>query len=1591
MSDTEFMFMRLPAKRSITIGRSVLCDISVEILHSCDTSSDLDEELDKASYDKVFYDKACVLDEELDKASYDKVFYDKACVLGEELDKASYDKVFYDKACMLGEELIEESLDDLSDVHVRIESVLVDDTLASGDSITEKYLTVEGCKGAIINNKQIRMGSRVALSDRDYVRLPLISFYLFGEYICVIPGNMLSCVSIRGGLVEVDKPGIRGGLVEVDKSSIRGGLVEVDKPGIRGGLVGVNKPGVRGEVVADVDSYIRSGKLEVDEFSISGGLVEPHHKLTIPRCEYAKDLTPIEVEPPPKRKNPDHNPILLAVGPALTMVIPICLRAGVTVMALSSVFAALWAGVNVIRHRRMQKKEERRRRREYKAYISGVRDKVRFRMTQNANAMHIMYPTCSEIISDEKGSLLWNRKESDSDYYSVRIGVGNPVFDVPIHFKDEHFELLEDSMKQIPQKLSEEFRNYHDVPVCLDLANNEVGGVLIDDSLKRVEILGSIILSVAASIPSDRMKIGIYVSEDSYATSALSQFRFLPHLWDMTCLISDNEPDAIRDVSEHLYGIKQSAIRDVSEHLYGINPNTIRDASERACGTKQSIDVSDNVSNAGVRYLIITDSTRVCQYVSAFPNISVLVVKNSFEQLPREVGFVLQSDATFSGMFSLKKNALSRVRMDFDRIPISRFRRMASRIAYFAPEDAPGEERAREQIDFYELMERSIGNFNIASLHTTIETLWKQASAYDSLRAPLGMRADGDVLYADFHEKGDGPHGLVAGMTGSGKSEMLQTIILSLALLYPPTLVGFLLIDYKGGGMAELFTNLPHVLGIISNLSDSIIDRAYLSLHSEVIRRQKLFSEYGVNRIQDYQRLHNTREILPHIFIVVDEFAELRQEEPRFMEQLISISRIGRSLGVHLILSTQKPAGVVDDKIRSNARFRICLRLQDRMDSVDMLHCDDAAALTEVGSAYYQVGNNEKYCMFQGAYTMAPHYMRRNIVLNNAYDWCGRKLENCQDADIVMLEEGFSVADICSKQSSETAEEICPEHAEPLYKTQLAYVVAKINEALKLYERNRPGGAVKIRAMWTPPLPEELFYSEIVDKYGIQPGLIGMFDCPQMQRRGKVCVPTAFENMAVIGVSGCGKSTFLKTYLYSLPSLFASYSAHVYIIDTGGGCLEQYKAAAFVGGYIDEESINEVGHMIMFLEECARKRKVTGPSITSMILIIDNYGLFSELTAGRYEKRLLNLMKGAKQTGVMVVITALNVSATELPQKVFDLCDYPIVMQMRDAYAYSQIMRLPCGKLSQLPQHPGGALCKVDDECMLIQVAIPPDSDEISHVIEKLNKGGLYETECEEEYKTECETEHKTECAAGVNCVIDKWHAPHFPRIPAHNTYEEMVHLIDGKDGLFIGYEEESGKLLSLPVNVYRKFVITGKSKSGRSNLLKIIADEGSRQGIKVVWITWETDEVQLKTRGISVSGGAENSWLLCELEQDYDTQTPCYYIFDDIGKWYADAENTDKEHMLSFAKNMASNAYLFVSVDTSARTTFKSSSLGESILRDAFGIHLGGCMDNQNYWDFSDIPFSKQAVSKPPGQGNIPMQGETLRQREVIIPSYEM
>lgn len=251
------------------------------------------------------------------------------------------------------------------------------------------------------------------------------------------------------------------------------------------------------------------------------------------------------------------------------------------------------------------------------------------------------------------------------------------------------------------------------------------------------------------------------------------------------------------------------------------------------------------------------------------------------------------------------------------------------------------------------------------------------------LSAPIGWNQEGETIVLDLREDRHGPHGLIAGMTGSGKSELLLTIILSLMVSHSPKDLQFVLIDFKGGGLVQMLEKgeqrAPHIAAALDNLQTSEMERALAGLAQECRYREECFQRLGRLSQKPVFHLRMYREIaeeygmepLSYLIVVVDEFAQLKKEHPEFLHELMSLARTGRSLGLHLLLATQKPGGIIDEQIQSNCRFRICLKVQSRSDSLEVLSYPDAADLLRPGEFYFLCDQHLQ--KGRAAYSSAPY------------------------------------------------------------------------------------------------------------------------------------------------------------------------------------------------------------------------------------------------------------------------------------------------------------------------------------------------------------------------------------------------------------------------------------------------------------------------------------------------------------------------------------------------------------------------------------------------------------------------------------------
>lgn len=680
----------------------------------------------------------------------------------------------------------------------------------------------------------------------------------------------------------------------------------------------------------------------------------------------------IEIETPPAPQQQAEQPLFMVIGPALTMALPMLVGSGVAVIGagsnsafmytgiitalLSALIGAMWAIINLRYSRKQSKNAETHRFSAYSDYLVRVTETIRKHYEHNTAVLRQIYPSAAQHLA-QSSEHLWERNINHADFLRYRLGLGDQPFQVEIKVPAERFDLVDDSLKTKPSMIRENFKTLHDVPVCIDLREERIVGLVGGpDRAGARQILYTLVAQIAAQNCYTDVKLAFAYREDQGDDVNNWAFcRWLPHVWSegrRSRYVAANKSEASDMFYEIMSILRMRGEQDrTNPNAMPLKPWYILVVEDSAILENEPI----------ARYLL--DARH--DY-----GITTLLLANRAEDLPNACECVIANTNGSFIMYHTRESSSDAGNIQPDLVSREELERFARTLANIEVSEIEVGGEIPNAVTFFDMY----GIDQLDELH--VEERWKLSRTYENMRALIGQKSGNQPCYLDVHEKYHGPHGLIAGTTGSGKSETLQTYILSLTLNFSPYDVGLFIIDYKGGGMANLFEGLPHMLGQISNLSGAQVHRAMVSIKSENMRRQRIFNENGVNNINLYTTLYKNGEAtipVPHLFIIIDEFAELKREQPDFMRELISVAQVGRSLGVHLILATQKPSGTVDDNIWSNSKFRLCLRVQDRQDSMDMLHKPDAAYLTQAGRGFLQVGSDEVYEQFQSGWSGAVY------------------------------------------------------------------------------------------------------------------------------------------------------------------------------------------------------------------------------------------------------------------------------------------------------------------------------------------------------------------------------------------------------------------------------------------------------------------------------------------------------------------------------------------------------------------------------------------------------------------------------------------
>lgn len=1305
-----------------------------------------------------------------------------------------------------------------------------------------------------------------------------------GERGCYLNGRHISCMNTAG---------LSYGDI-ITAGSIRliwlGDFIGVDRLSTAGPVL------VRLREAACPDEMYMTMKPGSDKYHLA-----PPRNLAVP------DESVIRLDPPPPKREIRRQSVYTVVGPALTMAIPMCLGCGLyiyssrsmggtaaymytgLVTALSSaLLGAAWALVNVRNAIRQEKAEEELRVSSYKAYIESCNKQIREKYRYNSNALKRNDPSLSELFAQASVNV-FNRRMGDENLFRYRVGTGNRPFDIKIEIPQDKFLVVPDELMTLPGKLKKKYSLLTDVPVCVDILKNPMTGFVSDDAGELQQLFMNMTLQVASTTGPDLIR--------------------------MVFLL--NAPEAYGSFVNMLALLPQTQGED--EHYVGFSPER---SGELTCSLETTIR---GMEHAGYRWIVFTDDIRlVPMSVIKRKDVSVLIFTGGYDGLPGDCSLIVLNDSSYKGVISIG-TVDGRCDVNYDRAGTEDACRYIRCIASMKVRT----EVLRGSIPVKVTLPGLFDTDRITS--DLIKHNWEVNDTGNSLLAPIGRGADERKIYLDIHEKAHGPHGLVAGMTGSGKSELLATYILSLSIRYSPLELGFLLIDYKGGGMSEHFKNLPHLRGSISNLSGNMIGRALVSIRSENLRRQKLFLKAGVNSITDYLKLYRSgmvSEPLPHMIIIIDEFAELKRNEPEFMRELISVAQVGRSLGVHLILATQKPAGTVDDNIFSNSRFRICLRVQDKQDSNDMLHRPDAAFIKEAGRAFLQVGNDELFEEFRAGYTMEP------------YEEAGKR-----ERKVYLIDRSGRRHEVRDGVMTEQEREDCGNKA-----THFSIIMNRLKENGRMTDLS------SLKDLWLPPIAETVVVDEkgeFDSPYNI---MAGLYDEPSAQIQAEYRIDLLKAGHQVIcGSARSGKSTLLQTMLYGYISKCKADDLNIYIVDYSNGILSALKDSKLVGAYLTEEEDDRLMNLFCMLDDILKKRRreYVGVSFIerrqiskdpAVLLVIDNYGRFREKTECEYDRHMLELIKFAEGYGIYIMLSGSSIGSSDVPARLFESCRTGICLRLNDRYQYSECLRQ--AGIPLLPEDiRGRGLAVIEGQVLEFQAAVccaGDDAERRAFIRERVS---------------------------GFNRSCGNLRAPAVPFIPKAPTIYDLEESIDGREiqGTAIGYEAVSGRPVYIGDGGCGCLVLAGRNGSGRTNAVKVYEYFAIKRGFEVKY----AEDIRDFT-GTALTGS------IVILENAADA----------IEAFYSGEQMKEEEEtFINLLNEGNGHRYVFTFEDRDyARVA--GLKIYERIISSCRGIYLSGGLDKQNFFDYSYLSFSDLCRARPKGTGTVLKINETDYSGDVVIPA---
>ncbi|CAO5230249.1 FtsK/SpoIIIE domain-containing protein [Frankia sp. AgKG'84/4] len=973
-----------------------------------------------------------------------------------------------------------------------------------------------------------------------------------------------------------------------------------------------------------------------------------------PRLRASRESSAFQLPVPPTRPRATPVPVLATLLPLLAAA-GLAVALGSTTLLLFGLLGPVNLVASVVSTRRSDRRAFRAERTRHQRLGAEVRRAAEVALRIEQDQQHADHPDPAGLFVSawRRDAGLWRSRRSDEDYLLLRVGTATQPTAIEVS-------------PAVPGQATD--RLSANVPAVISLADHGVIGVAGPVGVARA--LGHWLVVQAAVQHGPRtLAICVLVADPAHAVD-WRWVRWLPHCRRASSTIAWFAADATglsTCVSE-----LRAIIDDRKDH-----------PPRNAAHEPDVLVVLD-----GARTLRSRPGVSAVLEAGPAVGVHVLCLESTVRDLPAECGAVVELVGRHLTMRQDRGTTVAGIRPDLvgpvgahlSPSGLSGSARWCESVARaLAPLREPGGDDSAlpAAVSLSEIM--CLDRLTAAAVSRRWQAAQETPAAAGPRPVPIGI-ASGRPFQLDIVR--DGPHGLIAGTTGSGKSELLQTLIIAHAMTYRPDELVFVLVDYKGGSAFAECAALPHTVGLVTDLDPHLVRRALVSLSAELRRREELLARFQAKdlaALARQSRPHGT--VPPRLLLVVDEFATLARELPDFVAGLVSLAQRGRSLGLHLLLATQRPSGVVSPEIRANTNLRIALRVTDAAESEDIVGRPDAALISTAtpGRAVLRTGPD-----------------RVSVVQTG---WVGGPAANAQAGApppevIPLLWPDQTSGEVARDTQVGSA-------AGDTELTVLVHAVREAAMALYVPEQRRP---------WLPPLLDQISVLDSRDRRtpgDLIPVSIGLADHCALQAQR----PFTFDvvdggHLLVVGAARSGRSTALRTVAGAIAAALSPRDVHLYCLDFGGDALTPLSALPHTGACVGRDDVERVGRLLARLTSTVERRRrqfaADGvadlrearrsgglPGLPYIVVLVDGFegflAEFEDLDGGDLVESLLRLLREGAAAGLRIVLSS---DRRALAGRVASLIEERLVLRMADPgdYALAGLTttdlpeRLPAGR-----------------------------------------------------------------------------------------------------------------------------------------------------------------------------------------------------------------------------------------------------------------------------------------------------------------------